>query len=477
MNWALLQNGVGIDIQEGNFTAVIVKRQWKRIGVADRLEIPAYRSVGWQECGMRYREFLRRNGLKAPWTVVALPRSAVLLRWLNFPGAVETDLRQAVRFQLDSLHPFEEDSIDWDCAVSKKLTGQAAAGRIEAPVAIAEKSYVDEISLWFQQAGISVSQFTVNTAALLAAVTSRLEQFSRTEIARPPAVFLLYAMPAQVQIIGYTPGAVVSTEVSIAPGETETDTVTAVQRQLEVARSELRLDPEQRLPLVVCGSNASRFLEATSTMPFAVSTIDDYFPNLNAPGDSRMQDDAVAFAAALTAADRSLPFSLNLLPVERRSYQSPYAYVPAYALIAVALLLLMALGLRGSFQDWRYQQYVEREIESLQPQLQAVEAEQEHSRKTYEKLALLDRAKGVRTLPIQILGELTRLLPDDVYLQLLQYDGDSLSLVGVANTASPLLDTLSKSPYFESPQFLSAIGRYAEGKEYFRIGARIRKPK
>ena len=111
MNMSLLQNGIGIDIQAGTLQAVCVKRQWKHIRVADRLEIPDYRQAGPQECGRIYGEFLRKNGLKTPWTVVALPRSSVLLRWLSLPRAVEKDLRQAIAYQLDSLQTLFYDTL------------------------------------------------------------------------------------------------------------------------------------------------------------------------------------------------------------------------------------------------------------------------------------------------------------------------------------------------------------------------------
>src|SRR5437764_8219955 len=101
MNFNLLENGVGIDCREDDFHAVYVKRQWSRVRILDRLDIPNYREVGAAACGARYRQFLRANGLKAPWTVVALARSSVLLRQLTLPKAVESQLARAVEYELD----------------------------------------------------------------------------------------------------------------------------------------------------------------------------------------------------------------------------------------------------------------------------------------------------------------------------------------------------------------------------------------
>src|SRR5450759_834067 len=149
------------------------------------------------------------------------------------------------------------------------------------------------------------------------------------------------------------------------------------------------------------------------------------------------------------------------------TFQSPLVYLPAYALSGLIVVLVILLGLRGTIQDWRYEQYLERQIQSLQPQVTFVESAQEHSRKMYDRLTLLGDNRNAATVPIEILNELTRLLPDDAWLQELQYDGETLSLGGFAKSASPLLQALANSPYFENPQFLSAIAKLQDGKEGF----------
>ena len=486
MKWSLLQNGIGIDIQAGTFQAICLKRQWKRIHVAGRLVIPQYQKLGPQQCGSLYREFLQKNGLKSPWTVVALPRSSVLLRWLSLPRAVEKDLGRAVEYQLDSLHPFEEGSVYWDAAYQKPSGsafsggGAGASDRMEVPVAIAEKKYVEETISWFRQAGIGVTQFTVTTAAILAALGPPLGLGAPAASHTAKSFFILNAGPESIELTGYAPGiASLSKEIPIAASVSESEhaLLAVLERELELMRSELRLSQDDRPALVVCGKNLGVISPAISNeLRFAVVPADSFFPSLSVGAENfELSEDIVAFAAALTAVDRTLPFSLNLLPPESRAYQSPLAYVPAYALSALIVLLALALGLRGTFQDWLYTRYLEREIQVLQPQLQQVERAQGQSRKAYERLALLGGIKSTATLPLEILNELTRILPEDVWLQQMQFDGDTLSLAGTAKSASQLLPTLAGSSYFDSPQFASAISKTADGKESFRIGVRLRK--
>ena len=485
MHWALLQSGIGIDLNAESFQAVCVKRQWKKIRVADFLEIPEYRSLGPQRCGELYKEFLRKNGLRTPWTIVALPRSAVLLRWLNFPQAVARDLRSAVQFQLDSLHPFDEDSVSWDFATWEVPQGSSERGeapnRTEVPVAIAEKKYVEEVALWFRLAGIGVSQFTTTTAALLSVLGPRVEPDPAKGSRASRSFFLLNTRPEAVEITGHAPGSLFSKEIPVVRegAHAVEELLPGLERELELARSELRIDPEERPALIICGRALTSHSQTISEeLRFASAPVESLFPTLNQSADAfRMQENIVAFAAAVAAADRTLPVSLNLLPAENRSYESPLVYLPAYALSALIVLLLLALGVRSTIQDSRYSHFLEQQIQSLQPQLQTVESAQQQSRKAYERLALLGGIRNTATQPLEIMDELTRLLPSDVWLQQMQYDEDTLSVSGLAKSASPLLQIFAGSSHFESPQFLSAISKTADGNEAFRIGVRLRKSK
>jgi general secretion pathway protein L len=179
-------------------------------------------------------------------------------------------------------------------------------------------------------------------------------------------------------------------------------------------------------------------------------------------------------AAVAAAVDRSGPFTLNLLPAERRSYESPLVYVPTYALAGLVVVLAVALGLRAPVQEWLYGRSLERDRQALLPQIQQLEQRQEQDRRVYEQLATLARLRLSSAVPLELLDELTRRVPSDAWLQGVQYDGNSVSLTGSAASATAVLQALADSDRLESPQFLSAVTRSNDGKESFRIGARLR---
>ncbi len=451
----------------------------RRARAADSLQIPAYRELGAAECGRRYQEFLRKHGLRAPQTVVSLPRAAVLLRRLEFPKTVEKELARAVEYQLDSLHPFEEGSVYWDCAVWKgheasawqKLTAnpsEADGGRLETLLAIAQRKGVDETAAWFQEAGIPVSQFGVKAALCIEMFWPRLQAaFPQT-----PALLTLEAAADRAEIIGYSPGCgLFWLDRSAADADSPAAFAQGVQGALEFARAELQIPPEQRAPLIVCGNGeAAATWLAGAELPFQVVPAEQ----LAGPTAEGKGLDPEQGWTALAAAHGGDVVPLNLLPAEKRTYEPPGTHLATYILAALVAALALALGARGPAQDWLYSQRLEREMQALRPQLQELQATQTSAEQAQQRLRVLSGARQSARVPLEILNELTRILPRDAWLQQFTYDGATVSVSGTAPAASGLLQTLAESPYFENPQFRTSITRSAEGQESFAITARLR---
>ena len=485
MNGWMPQSGIGIDCESEVFRAVYVKQHRNRARVADTLEVPEYRALGPSECGRRYREFLRKHGLKAPQTVVALPRRAVLLRSLGFPRTVENELASAVEYQLDNLHPFEQGEVCWDYAVWKQPQASAwkklaakpeepDGGRLHVLVGIAARAEVDETAAWFEEAGIPVSQFGVKAALWIAMFWERLQE----AFPGAPALFLLQAGAGPMELIGYAPGREPVWQEFATAEDTETQAAVAEEmaQELEQARAALRVGPEDRLPLVVCGSaEASASLPGSAELPFQIvpgeQLLGSIWEGAKALGRGTIWP---GLAAGLAAAGNGGPLRLNLLPVERRTYESARTHVPTYALAGLVAALALALGARGTFQDWLYSQHLERELQALRPQLQALEITQTGAEEAQERLQVLKGVRQSARAPLEVLDELTRILPAEAWLQQFSYDGQTVNITGIAPEASGLLQTLAASPYFENPQFESSLSRTDAGEERFTISARLR---
>lgn len=81
-----------------------------------------------------------------------------------------------------------------------------------------------------------------------------------------------------------------------------------------------------------------------------------------------------------------------------------------------------------------------------------------------------------QTVPprVDLLRELTIILPDDTWVERLQINGDNLQIIGQSAKASALISIVESSKLFNSTGFLSPVNTDPRtGKERFVLGARI----
>jgi Tfp pilus assembly protein PilN len=469
----LPQSGIGIEFRAGSLRASYCKRSWKGFYEIDRLEIAGYEEAGALECGRLYRAFLRKHGLKAPWTVVALPRAHVLLRALKFPTAIANDLAPAIELQLDSLHPFADGAVVWDemlwnlsgSAQAKSANGAAGpdSREVRALVAIAPRQYVEGLTDWFRAAGIPVSQFTVSTALLLAYLRGEIAARAQAR----ERYFLLHESEQGFDLIGCAPdGGIISREIALLGARSEDEVLELLRTEIDRAGSELRLEPVDQPRIRHCGAGVlPASLWQSGGLPFEVVSIE------RTPAHP---EDVLSVAAGYAATSQTSFPTLNLLPPALRSFEAPLVTMPTYALASVVVLLALATALQGNVQDWRYSRYLEREKQALQPRIQEIEKLKQTNQEAVAHLGELATYRRSGALPLDLLDELTRTLPPDAWLQQLQYDGSTVAISGTAMSASAVLQALTASKYLEGAQFSAALNRTAEGKEIFRIGARLR---
>ena len=93
-------------------------------------------------------------------------------------------------------------------------------------------------------------------------------------------------------------------------------------------------------------------------------------------------------------------------------------------------------------------------------------------------LAAADRLgvwRQSRPLGVEILAEVTRLLPDGTYLTEFNLDGDQLDLTGFATSAAPLLEAFERSGLFKDARFTTPFRlEPREDRERFSMRVRLR---
>lgn len=444
--------GVGIEIRGEDLVVALVKSRWKGVVVAGRTRLKDFRRRPAAEWGADYSKFLKSHGFRDVPATLALPRAEVIVRSLSLPATTRSDLRSAVRLQIDSLHPYGEDNVYYSFSALERrgalaTAGGAAPGQTEVAVVIAAKAAVDGYADLLAEAGVKLRAMTVAAAAFYGA--TRLMR--RGE---PDPFLLLDEQGSTYELYGESPARrFFSAAFATA--------VTPIERAVAAGAAELRLSEGDVMPVVACGERT-----AASSLP-AEQVLGS---PLEAPEEFDLARDATAFATALAGACPRWGWRTNLLPSARRSSSSRWPLaataVTAVAVGAVALLL----GLRGPLQDRRYEQSLERDIKRLEAVEREVHVLEQQTQKARARRAQLESFRRRPETDLYMLTEISRRLPASAWVNHLQINDDGVQLTGQADTAAPLLSLLDSSGVVTGASFMSSISR-ADNREQFRIHA------
>ncbi len=448
----VLGTGAGIEVRGDDLSVVLVKSRWKGVTVAGKTVLHDFRRRATAEWGEEYRQFLKSHQFRDWPAMLALPREEVIVRLVTLPAVSRSELKTAVQYQVDGLHPYGEDNVYYSFAVlDRGRAGTAESpAQMEITVVIAAKEVVDRYADLFAEAGVKLRGITVAAAAYYGA--------PRLLRGQPPAAFLLADQRnSTFELYGES-----------AARRFFTAAFDAHQMPLEkavaAAAAELRIEEvgERRdVPLLVCG-------ERTVASPLAPEQV--LGSPLGAPQEFDLARDATAFVTALAGACPRWGWRTNLLPASRRGSSARWPIALTAATAVAGLLVALVLWLRGPLQDRRYARELEREIKRLETTEKEVRGLERQAQKMRLRRAQLETLRRRPEADLALLTEISRRFPRTVWLNSIEVGEDAVQLVGQADAAAPLLGLVDSSGVLTGASFTGSIQR-SENKEVFRIKA------
>lgn len=423
-------SGAGIVVNGDHLDVCLSRVRPNAARVAAACRIENFRQRPAAEWGAEYAAFLGQHGATHLAALVLLPREDVIVRPVRLPGVSDEDAPAAIRFQLDSLHPFGDDEV---------VSDFQRAGRSDTfIVAIALRSLIDFYTALLAEAGVKLAGLTFSAGAVFP--SSRL--FAPPQAAARLAIAGLRAgAEAPVEIYGESEAYPFFSAVFDAP----------VERAAALAAAELRLDP---------GAEPADLMDLLPAWSAAPDTLD-----FSDAGRSRF---APQWAASLAAACPHLGAPLNLLPVELRTVSSRAAYIPTIVLSVVLALLVVALFAQKTWLDRRYNAQLDAEITRLSPRAAQVEKLDRSIADSSLRIQQLDEFRRRTRGHLDIVLDLTQMLPPPAYLISLQTSPKEVIVAGEVEQADTLLKKLDASPRFTASEFTMPLTRSATG-EVFRI--------
>lgn len=132
----------------------------------------------------------------------------------------------------------------------------------------------------------------------------------------------------------------------------------------------------------------------------------------------------------------------------------------AGSLAAAALMAVMA-GFAVFAKQSEDLRLLDVQIEALKEPTQQARAALEEKTKAGERRAALQRLRRQQMPALQIVEELSRLLPDGAWVQTFISEADTIRIEGQAQSAEPLILLLEASPLFRDVKFTSPVFKAA----------------
>ncbi len=426
--WLIFGTGLGIAVQGDNLDVAIARSRAAGPRLAAATTISDFRHRPATEWGKELTLFLIAAGEPHLAATLVLPREEIIVRTLNLPGVPDKEIPAAVELQLETLHPYGDEDVAWSW-----LRARRGAGKDDSIlIGIVRRASLDSWETLFAEAGIPVAAATFSSAAIYAAL--------RVWASAAPAGFLLHSTSPQgrTEIYGESEARAVFSADFAMPAE----------RALALARAELRLPPEASV------------LPLAAALPAALHAYQPHSMENCAP---------LAWAAALAA---SAPFTTNLanfIPKDRRASNARRQYLATLVLAGLLVTgLLVAFVAFPAIERSNYLSALNGEIHRLDPAARHAQELEQKTAAIKARITMLDDVHRRPQADLEILAELTRILPAQVWTNSLEIFPDSVVIAGEADQAAPLLKLLDSSPLFQNSEFALSVTRNTT-VEQFRI--------
>jgi Tfp pilus assembly protein PilN len=399
------------------------------------------------------RAELDARGITARTAAIGLSRASVSVKPVELP-AVEGDVRDVLRYEIERHLPFPADDAPFDFApFPAPPRPDRPEGTRMVLVAAADRHFVDSVVRFIQEAKLRPTSVTVAAHDLVDLAAVNRDQHVVWLHRADDALDLVFVGSGRVVLsrrVGALDDAGLADEIRRSLAVARWRTCDAVWVSGDGAEAE-------------SPGKALAWLGAQVTTPPYTARGRRLLADL--PAERR----GVTELAVAVAAGRRVR-ALDLIPAALKPRRITRAQAITAGTAAAALLLGLGALMAPGYRENRRLAAINAEIARLDPEVRGVEKVARELERRQKLLSMLDSLETGAIRPLPVLRELTDVVPNDAWLTMLSLDPKGVELTGQASAASSLIPLLENSPRFERVEFSSPVTR-GRDREQFRIRA------
>ena len=412
------------------------------------------------------KKFVLEAGLKTEEIIVGLPTEVVIYKTLKIPAARKTDIRQILSFEIERHLPFYIEDAYYDYQILRKEDGAFIV-----LIAISKKAILDNLYGLLEKAMLRPTSFEVAPFSIANALSSA------NEISQSRNIAMLTVGPKEIGIDTLQTGIPISSRTFPLDGHG----INQIEKGLKLSTLSLDLPPaEKRLDKVIILSSGNLKSEdvKTVTKKMGISAFTELPLGkmkilTNGIQPESLNSASIATCIALSGIEKQ-GIHINLIPPSHRIAASRLEKTMPLILTALIIFLGIVSILSIVIKERINLSKINNKLEEIRPALEEVYAINQKLTDIEGKLNSIIGIKLQHPSKLDMMVELATILPPDTWLTNLEYSKGVVHIGGFSSSASSLLPILEASRHLENVEFVGPITTGIEGKEKFRIKAKIK---
>jgi len=409
-------------------------------------------------------EFTRKGRPANREYVLGIPRERAIVKEIELPTAVEENLPQVIQYELEKYIPFSPDEVYYDYQIIGRYPED---DQLRILLVAVKKDTLDHYLEILQKAHITPLIVDISSNALINTVIfkrSLADQEYRViiQVDHPWVEFLLL----EGRSLRYS--RVFKTVAD--------ELLPTLRKELEYAcwlgipegAEQTRI---KELLILGEGTEIEAISRSLAEQTEIEATIMDPNDGLRPTRPDQPNPPAsLAYPVGLALRGLGKTWSkLNLLPLELRRKKSKGGLVFTFILLSLIVILGMTNLSARFIQERRLLNRLEQRISQLKKEVSVIEKRQREAEEIIKKLKFFESLEQRSPTELEVLKELTTILPEDAWLTNFSLEGNRLMIHGFASSAASLIPLLDDSPLFQNVQFASPITKGRESSERFKI--------
>ena len=355
------------------------------------------------------------EGFQGKEIILSWPRERTIVREIELPGSSIKELKDSISYQLDSFILYPESDVYYDVYPSISIEhGEKAF------VFAIKREELDELMVKLDSLSIKPSRIVISSLA-----------------------FIPFINAGKVIVLNKRPG---FTTFNCYEGQTLVKS-SLVRNSDDLAEGVHEIKPDKIILLDFDENDDLGFDHAGITLEY-------------------LEKSKESLGAALNGVSEYLD-KFDALKLNKKKIISKFLLTGLLILSIVSFAFIIPGIIKH--KKGKAINKINTQLMALQPEVSKVSELKEEIETILEKTEKINTITTITSRRIDLLAELTKVLPDDAWIKYLSMEDNQFEIEGSGLSGTSVLTLLEKSPMFSQVKFTSSVTKGRDGKENFKV--------